>query len=208
MLVDWVEDEHQATGARQPLKCSVCEGNETQKAVLAQRGYTQGKLSTLFRQRLLSAPSPPPVLPSGYLIHEVRTLSADLLAERTAVENQVFGSKVTLEFLLALQQAPLYRPNLDLLITAPSGHIAAFCTTWLDTYHRVGYVEPIGTVPAYRRLGLGKALLVESFRRLQDLGAEVAYLGHSAGNQAGNQLYDSVGIGVFDREFWWSKDFK
>ncbi len=207
MLVDWVEGGHQATGTKQPLKCSVCEHNETQKAVLTQRGYVQGKQGTLFRQRILDTNIPQTVLPTGYHIDDARTLSAEQLAERTAVENQVFGSKITLEFLLTLQQAPLYRPNLDLVITAPSGHIAAFCTTWFDTYHRVGYVEPIGTVSPHRRLGLGKALLIESFRRLQDLGAAVVYLGHRADNQAGNRLYDSVGMRVFDQEFWWAREF-
>jgi len=58
-------------------------------------------------------------------------------------------------------------------------------------------------VPAYRRCGLGKALMIEGFRRLQKMGATTAYLGNDVDNIAGNKLYDSVGMQVFDQEYSW-----
>jgi GNAT superfamily N-acetyltransferase len=50
--------------------------------------------------------------------------------------------------------------------------------------------EPVATVPAHQRRGLGKALLLEGLRRLQRMGATRAFVeGH---NVAANALYGSV----------------
>ena len=104
-----------------------------------------------------------------------------------------------------LQKAPIYRPELDLVITAEGGSIAAFCTIWLDMAHRAGFYEPVATMPAYRRCGLGKALMIEGFRRLQMMGVTTACLGNDFDNSAGNYLYDSVGMQIFDQEYSWQK---
>lgn len=66
---------------------------------------------------------------------------------------------------------------------APDGAIAAFCTIWFDDVTRSAYFEPVATVPAHRRRGLGKALMTEGLRRLQRVG------GYS---RAANALYQSV----------------
>ena len=64
----------------------------------------------------------------------------------------------------------------------------------------------IGTETDNRRRGLAKALLFEGFQRLQKLGAEIVYLGHMADNTAGNHLYESVEMPVFDQEYLWFKE--
>lgn len=89
-----------------------------------------------------------------------------------------------------IQTAPLYRRDLDLVAIAPDGAIAAFCTIWFDDVTRSAYFEPVATVPAHQRRGLGKALMTEGLRRLQRMGATRAFVGgHSA---AANALYRSV----------------
>ncbi|MCP4422942.1 MAG: GNAT family N-acetyltransferase, partial [Chloroflexi bacterium] len=95
----------------------------------------------------------------------------------------------------------------DLAAVDGDGRVAAFCALWFDKKHRAGYFEPIGTVPAHRRRGLGKALMIEGMRRLQKIGAAAAFLGHSADNGAGAFLYESVGMAVFDQEYWHQKQF-
>ena len=39
------------------------------------------------------------------------------------------------------------------------------------------YVEPVATDPDFRRMGLGKAAVLEGIRRCGEMGAEVAYVG-------------------------------
>ncbi len=209
-IYDWVEREHLTTktkAGKKLLKCSVCESNEIQKALLARRGYSKAKMGPVFRKCFLDGGISEIALLKGYAIREIQTLSEESFAERAIVENEVFDRTITVAFLRQLQDAPIYRPELDLVITAPSGSIAAFCTIWFDGEHRVGFYEPVGTVLAHRRCGLGKVLMIEGFRRLQEMGATTAYLGNSADNSAGNRLYESVGMTIFDQEYWWQKEF-
>jgi mycothiol synthase len=89
-----------------------------------------------------------------------------------------------------IQTAPLYRRDLDLVAVAPDGAIAAFCTIWFDDVTRSACFEPVATVPAHQRRGLGKALLTEGLRRLQRMGATRAFVGGYS--PAANALYRSV----------------
>jgi ribosomal protein S18 acetylase RimI-like enzyme len=206
-MVDWVEREHRITGGVQneqnPLRCTVCEKNEAQKALLTERGYSKGELGSIFRKRSLDGGSPEGVLPQEYRMQEVRAESAELFSERVSAESEIFGDPFSVAFFRELQKAPIYRQELDLLIMTADGTLAAFCTIWLDGVNQIGFYEPVATVPAYRRCGLGKALMIEGFRRLQKLGATAAYLGNDVDNSAGNYLYDSVGMQVFDQEYSW-----
>ncbi len=210
-LYDWVEREHQANRPNEadkwPLSCTVSESNAAQKAILTQRGYTQLAAELCFRKRALDAPIPEPSPPKGYVIRQLQNLPDQALAERAAGENQLFDRTITAAFLRRLQDAPIYRPELDLVMIAPDGTVTAFCTAWFDAHHRIGFYEPIGTLAAYRQRGLAKALMYEGFRRLRALGATAVYLGNSASNVAGARLYESVGMPVFDQESLWQKNF-
>jgi predicted N-acetyltransferase YhbS len=53
---------------------------------------------------------------------------------------------------------------------------------------RFAYVEPVAVDPTYRRLGLGKAAVLEGIRRCSTLGATVAYVGSD------QQFYRSIGF--------------
>ncbi len=54
---------------------------------------------------------------------------------------------------------------------APDGTYAACCIVWHDEVNRVGHLEPLGTHPDYRRMGLATQIQFEGMRRLQTLGA-------------------------------------
>jgi ribosomal protein S18 acetylase RimI-like enzyme len=208
LVCDWVETEHHTVqNERASLKCSVCETNDIQKAILTQRGYMKGKLDTIFRKRILDGTLPEIVLPRGIQVQDGGEMTIELLEQRALAENDTFGRAVTLDFLLKLRETPIYRPELDLVVTLPDGSITAFCAIWLDVVNNVGFIEPIGTTGAYRRRGFAKALLIEGFRRLQKVGAEIAYLGNMAENTAGNRLYEAVEMPVFDQEYLWQREF-
>ncbi len=70
-----------------------------------------------------------------------------------------------------LQKAPDYSFEHDLVIVAPDGTYAACCIVWYDAVNRIGHLEPLGTHPAYRRMGLATQIQLEGMRRLQAKGA-------------------------------------
>lgn len=76
-----------------------------------------------------------------------------------------------------MQSHPHFRKDLTIVVTAPDGNFATFCGLWYVPENRYGYVEPMATDPDYRRMGLGKAALLEGIRRCRDLGAETVYVG-------------------------------
>lgn len=89
-----------------------------------------------------------------------------------------------------IQSAPLYRRDLDIVAVTSDGAIAAFCTVWFDDVTRTAYFEPVATVPAHQRQGLGKAVLTEGLHRLKRMGAKLATVGGYS--DAANGLYFSV----------------
>jgi mycothiol synthase len=92
--------------------------------------------------------------------------------------------------LLDQRDTLLYRRDLDLVAIAPDGAIASFCTIWFDDVTRSAYFEPVATIPAHQRRGLGKAVMNEGLRRLQRMGATMALVGGYS--PEANGLYRSV----------------
>jgi GNAT superfamily N-acetyltransferase len=87
--------------------------------------------------------------------------------------------------------------DLKIVVTAPDGCFAAICGMFYDADNSYAYVEPVATDPAYRRLGLGKAAVLEGIRRCGELGAQIAYVGS---DQA---FYQAIGFKkVFNEECW------
>lgn len=74
-----------------------------------------------------------------------------------------------------MRRAPDYLPELDLAVLSAQGEVAAFAGFWLDRVNRYGVLEPLGTVPAFQRLGLARSLIWEGMNRLQRLGADILY---------------------------------
>lgn len=89
-----------------------------------------------------------------------------------------------------IQTAPLYRRDLDIVAVAADGSTAAFCTAWFDDVSRTAYLEPVATVPAHQRKGLGRAVILEALHRLKRMGCKVAFIGGYS--PAANALYFSV----------------
>ncbi len=81
--------------------------------------------------------------------------------------------------------------------------IAAFVRTYINAdentafHQKNAYTEGIGTVKAYRKRGLARALLCESMRRLRAQGYETARLDVDASNQTGAlRVYEACGFKV------------
>ena len=80
------------------------------------------------------------------------------------------------------------KSELCILVVAPSGDYASYCGMWYDPATAYALVEPVATDPDYRKLGLGKAAVLEGIRRCGALGATQAYVGSS------QQFYYQIGF--------------
>jgi len=76
-----------------------------------------------------------------------------------------------------MQSGPHFRKDLTLVVEAPHGEFASYCGMWYEAKNQIAYVEPVATDPAFRRIGLGKAAVLEGIRRCGELGARVAFVG-------------------------------
>ena len=105
-----------------------------------------------------------------------------------------------------VQSAPLYRRDLDIVAVASDGSIASFCTAWFDDVSRTAYLEPVATVPAHRKRGLGKAVIFETLHRLKRMGCKVAFVGGYS--ERANSLYFSVMGPAHDISEPWEKIYQ
>ncbi len=148
----------------------------------------------LFRRPASTAPEAQE-LPEGFVI---RPLAGAAEAQAYVdLHRETFESKnMTLEWRQRALRRPEYRPELDLVVVAPNGRLAAFCICWCDPALRAGHVEPMGVGADYRRHGLGRMILCEGIRRLTECGAEHIFVETDNQRDAAYGLYRSVGFEV------------
>jgi predicted N-acetyltransferase YhbS len=160
----------------------------------ARRGFT---LETRFRefhaQRSLLDALPAAPLPDGYRIQSLadendyekinRVLWRGFDHEGEPPDAEIPGR-------IRAQQTPGFRRDLTIVAVAPSGEYASFAGMWIVPENRVGYVEPVATDPDHRRMGLGRAAVVETLRRVAAAGAVTACVGSDL------PFYRSIGFEV------------
>jgi len=95
------------------------------------------------------------------------------------------------------------RPNVNLdikiAVVAPNGDFVSYCGMWHDIASDSALVEPVATDPAYRKMGLGRAAVLEGVKRCGFLGAKRAYVGSS------QQFYYNIGFHPNSTATWWQK---
>ena len=86
--------------------------------------------------------------------------------------------KQELEDRKLMQSAPNFDKRLNIVVKTPDGHYGSYAGIWYESSQNIAYVEPVATDPDYRRMGLGKAAVLESIKAVHSLyGANKAYVG-------------------------------
>ena len=200
---------------RRQLQVYIDSQDKSFQDVLSRHGFQRvertGEAEVQHR-RSLEGPLPEVSVASGYT---VRPLGAGLeLLERCYASGLGFheddlqfarNNRDHPEWYHGIQSAPLYRRDLDIVAVAADGSIAAFCTAWFDDVSRTAYLEPVATVPAHRKHGLGKAVCLEALHRLQRMGCKVAFVGGYS--ERANALYFSLMGPEHDISECWEKVF-
>ncbi len=76
-----------------------------------------------------------------------------------------------------MSKTPDYRPEFDIYAISPDDEIAAFATLWCDERNGIAILEPVGTIPKYRKTGLGRAAIMQLAKHAQQLGINKLYVG-------------------------------
>jgi predicted N-acetyltransferase YhbS len=135
-----------------------------------------------------------PVLPDGY---SLRTVQEDDFASRAAAHRSAFQpSRFRDDVYDFVRDTPAYRADLDCVVIAPDGSVAAYTLAWLDEENRVGEFEPVGTHADHQRRGLGHAVNLFALHRLREEGATLALVAcrGDAAYPIPCKLYESVGF--------------
>ena len=95
--------------------------------------------------------------------------------------------------------APHYCDGLACIVVAPDGEYVSYGGMWMVPEIRLAYLEPLCTVPQYRRKGLAAAVVSELYRRTKALGAD-----HMTGGDAA--FYTTLGFEPwYENEVWHKK---
>ncbi len=165
--------------------------------------------SQVLMARPADAPLPGPALPNGFSIRPLAVAAE--AAACAALHRAAFGSpNMTDGWRARILESPQYHPDLDLVAVAPDGRLAAYCLGWLDATNPaggLGQIEPLATHPDFAGLGLGRAVLGETLRRLHRQGAATVEVETDGYRDAALNLYAQTGFIVTYPIRVYRKDF-
>lgn len=183
------------------------ESNAYLNNCLTARGYVRGDDGNYYNSQELDKEYHPQ-LPPGYTLVTAVEMD-DALSRFRAVHDGFHpdeGSPMAVtDSFYNMERAPLFRPELEIMTRNEAGLLTSFCVAWYDEQTKIGMFEPVATLQEHRRLGLGKAILVEGLRRLQAMGVERAYV-ESYGDDR-KAFYNSAGFVTYDKDWPWKKEF-
>lgn len=202
-MLDWVEDFYATkTRPERPLTIETIEINPVLEVVLSSRGYSRTLGHYVYRQKCLQPYREELVdLPPGFVIKHIET-DTELGLFFEAVK-RVFRFKDHPRVYQILQQAPSFRPELDLIALTGDQEVACFASTWFDEDASLAEFEPVGTVPEYRQMGLAKAVVTEACNRLMKMGCNKAAVMSWSESEGANRLYQSAGFQARVRKNYW-----
>jgi len=84
------------------------------------------------------------------------------------------------------QSSPNFRKDLSTVVKAPNGEYVCYAGMWIDEKNGFAYLEPLGTIPQYRKMGFAKAALMAAMKKTMFYGAKYCYCGVGA-------FYNAIG---------------
>jgi ribosomal protein S18 acetylase RimI-like enzyme len=91
-----------------------------------------------------------------------------------------------------IRRKPGFLPSATWLIACPEGYVAT--VQGVIDHGPIGAIQNLGVIPAYRGIGLGRALVHRALAGFRHAGLLRAYLEVTAENNAAVQLYRSLGF--------------
>lgn len=189
---------------RKFLRAFVNDMDDEFISLAKERGYTRDEETRAMLQFPIPDPFPAIQLPEGFRLTSLAEECDWAKVHRVLWRGFVHGDDVPMneeefESRRRMFDTSKARRDLKIAVAAPNGDFAAFCGMFYEPTNRFGYVEPVATDPLYRRMGLGKAAVLEGIRRCAALGATHAYVGNDL------PVYLSAGFKVIYTSHCWRK---
>jgi mycothiol synthase len=165
--------------------------------------------------RSLAEPIPTPEFPADFALTHVS--GEQDIQPWVEMFNQSFidhwnHHDLTAETVRYWMQDPNYQPELDLIAVSGDRKFAAFCDCQIKPQKNArsrtkdGWIELLGTRRDFRKMGLGKAMLLAGLHKLKAAGANTAKLSVDADSLTGaTKLYKSVGFRPMETWIEWAK---
>ena len=182
------------------LGVTVAEGDKETQALLAGQGFEKTEQTEALYGLELKKPLPY-TLPEGFAIREIH-FPEDNLAYQTIIWKGFDheGDGAELEKMLQNKALPPNRRQELCLAVTDGKEFAAHCTCWYDVRTDYAYIEPVCTIPKYRGMGLGKAVVSEALNRCVRLGAKKALV------LSEQVFYQKLGFTPLERyQFYWRR---
>ena len=149
------------------------QDNAARIAFLERHGFRyRGDFTEVNMFRSLKGPIPEVVVPAGYHVRAVA--GGDEIARRALAQHEVWEpwavGDVSDDDYRRLMRMPGYHRDLDVVAVTTDGVIAAYSNGWIDPVNLIGDLGPVGALPAFRRRGLARAVLLEGLRRMRARG--------------------------------------
>lgn len=208
-MMAWGADRVRQQGGK-AVETGCREDDLARLALLEAAGYARQPDHAVHFVRPLDEPVPAPPLPAGFTI---RPLAGEAEVEAwVTLHRAAWGTEhMTVEYKRAMMAVPDYDPVLDLVAVAPNGDLAAYCVCFISeeenalSGHSTGHTDPIATHPAYQRLGLARALVLEGLKQLKARGMTMARTGTGSDNIAMQHTAHACGFRLESRTFWYCK---
>lgn len=203
---DCMRNKIKETGENAPLDSSCLASNKDRNAILKRMGFIQQEVRSLHFSRDLSDPIPVLSFPNGYIIRCI--IGESEVSHLVSLHRAAFGTEhMTIEYRLAMMHAPEYDQTMDWVVTSPDGNLAAFCIGTIDLEDAtLGYLDPIGTHPDHRRIGLSAGMVSFGLGFLKSRGVNFVQFGTSSENIPMQQLASRLGFTLLYETIWFSKE--
>ncbi|HEX8228403.1 MAG TPA: GNAT family N-acetyltransferase [Chloroflexia bacterium] len=218
-VITWGEGRLREHGAGLGLPCNLYSGAlesyTSKREALERNGFTIARYFFVMH-RPLDEPLEVPQLPEGFTLSNVAEHpDIDRYVE---MHNLAFIDHWGFHPLLPERRAhllkdPQYKPEGGLLAIASDGTFAAYADCYIDAGHNErankseGWIGTLGTRRGYRKMGLGRAMLLAALHWLKSQGVQTGVLDVDAENPTGAlRLYESVGFHTVKTEVVYSKE--
>ena len=207
-LLEWAENEIASIkNGERSLGVWIVDNELEKTKLLQERGYhldTYTQAVTIFDYQ---KPFLPRELPAGFTMIDGNDVDYEKLAtcfskgfDNTDVLEEPVSDKD-----IAGNFKRFNSPHADLslmrVVVAPDGEYASALGMWYDEVNKYAYLEPMATVPKYRRMGLGTASLMDAMAKTKELGATYCFGGPVM------EFYPKVGFEMVAERHLWKKVF-
>jgi ribosomal protein S18 acetylase RimI-like enzyme len=188
-MLEWMEKEW--VGDNQVQETSIWETDHWRQRILEEKGWSKQESAGFLRTYDMRLRSPEVPMEEGFHLMTLAEYDSEEGYVR-AVKGSFGHETLGMEWHGFKSQAPGFSNDWNILVISPDDRCASFCDVRVDHARSYAEIDPIGTHPDFHRMGLAKACIAESFRRLRESGIRYAYIGSAGEPYPSNRLYDAM----------------